>query len=289
MSLFGGSSTQKPAAAPKPEANWQIISGPGSTMPTSSLGGASFVNAPASRAKPPGWSSNGGLVVGGVTPRGRNMNNFGPQAPVPQGRGSGWSGQASNTQASSNAGSGGGGGGGNVTQGGGGMATNNTNTQANPYLDQVFNRFNDLWGKYDTLSKEEYDPNVDIQNFQKTRAQGLKELNANLGARGMRGGGLAASQLQSYANSTNQGAQEVAASAHDKNLSFQKDLLSGMTGALTGQGGVGQSSAQHQLGLLNANNEATKNLFDNNYRMALLPSEIMRNNMSAMSQILALV
>lgn len=189
--------------------------------------------------------------------------------------------------ASSSGGSAGGG-----TTGGGGFVQPSqswSSTAANPYLDKVFSRFDDLMKQYDSLGTESMDSNPEIQDYQRMRAQGLKQVASESGHRMGQGGGLATSLLQSHGQGTEQGAQKIAADVRNRGLNFKKDLLGSMAGALSGQGNVGSQSAQAQLGLLTAGNEAQRNMMENNYRMARLPMEFMNANISAAAQLAALV
>lgn len=182
------------------------------------------------------------------------------------------------------------GGGGSVSSGGAAPAAGaNWNVQANPYLDQVFNRFNDLWGRYDTLSKEAPDPEKAIQDYQRVRRQGWDEALAGAGRRGLTGG-LALSQAQNYMQGTEQGAQGLAADWRNRALDFQKELLTGMTGALSGQGNVGSNIAGAQLGLSQLANDAQSRQQQYDYLMNVqAPLQLMQAQLSAATQLAGLV
>jgi hypothetical protein len=131
---------------------------------------------------------------------------------------------------------------------GGGSYTQDV--QANPYLDKAFSYFGDLWNRSKDLYGQALDPTPAVQQFQDTRAQGLKDVQAMSGQRGFGPGtGMLASQLGDYATQSLRGEQGLAADWRNKGLQFQQGLLGQMTGILGGMGGVGQNIAGNQLGL----------------------------------------
>lgn len=143
-----------------------------------------------------------------------------------------------------------GGGGGGGAGGGGGTATGNI--QANPYLDKAFKYFEDLWGKAGELENETYNKEPAIQDYQRMRAQGLKELEAGAGGRGFGPGtGMSLAQMQTYGQGTEQGAQGLAGNLWNAGLNQRTALLSNMANILGGLGGVGGNIASNQLGLSN--------------------------------------
>ncbi len=204
-----------------------------------------------------------------------------PNPMLPPGPGNTGRDTRSTTASGSASGSAGGG-------GGAGTATN-WSVQANPYLDQVFNRFNDLWGRYDELGKEAPNPEPAIQDYQRMRRQGWDEALAAAGRRGLTGG-LSLAGAQNYLQGTEQGAQKIAADWGNTALNFKKDLLTGMAGALTGQTGAASSAQAGQLGLMSAANDALARQQNYDYLMNVqAPLQLMQAQLSAATQLAGLV
>lgn len=173
--------------------------------------------------------------------------------------------------------------------GGGGNANANWNIAQNPMLDAVFKRFDELWGKSEELGKKGFNAEPAIQDYERMRAQGMKQAQAQAGQRGLNAGLGSLAATQNFMQGTEQGAQKIAADQYNTGLNFQKDLLGQMASALSGQGNVANNSAQAQLGLMNAGINAQQVNQDYQLKMAQLPLQMQQAQLSALSQLLSLL
>lgn len=164
----------------------------------------------------------------------------------------------------------------------------NTNIQANPYLDQVFGYFNDLWGQAGDLSKETYNKDPAIQDYQDTRAQGLKEAQAMSGQRGFGPGtGMSMAQMQQYGDTSNRGEQELAGNLWNAGLNQRTQLLGQMANVLGGMTGAGSAIANNQLGMGNLGLEQAKYGLDAWYKTNMLPIEMEKAKASLLTNQIA--
>lgn len=147
----------------------------------------------------------------------------------------------------------------------------------NPYLDETFKYFKDLMGQAKDLYGQALDPTPAIQQYQDTRAQGLKEIQAQGGSRGFgRNSGMTLANQQNYLNASDRGEQGLAADWRNRGLQFQSGLLGQMTSALSGMGGVGNNLAQNQLGLMGQGLDNQRYALDAWYKTNMLPIEMER-------------
>ena len=181
-------------------------------------------------------------------------------------------------------------GGGGPSVGGAGPMSGDftTNIQANPYLDKVFGYFDELWGKAGDLSKETYNKDPAIQDYQDTRAQGYKEAQAMSGGRGFGPGtGMSIAQMQRYGDTSERGEQELAGNLWNSGLNQRTQLLNNMAGILGGMTGAGSAIAGNQLGLMGQGLEQAKFGLDAWYKTNMLPIEMEKAKSSLVSNQLA--
>lgn len=157
----------------------------------------------------------------------------------------------------------------------GAAGTAGQNIQANPFLAETFGYFRDLWNKAGDLSNETYNKEPAIQDYQRTRAQGLKEIQANAGRQGFGPGtGLNVSQMGGYGRDTEQGAQALAGNLWNAGLDQRTRLLDNMSQILGGMGGVGASTAANQAQLAGLGQQASRDAVDAWYKTNMLPIEM---------------
>lgn len=257
-------------------------------------GGAPWVD-PAAPQKPPApsgamglgsrgpamtgvWGRSAGAVGGPVTTR-TPQGGYRPLTPGPVGAG--------NIGGGSVGGAGGPGGAAGMGYGYG------QSIQANPYLDQVFQYYKDLWGQAGDLSKETYNKDPAIQDYQDTRAQGYKEQQAMAGGRGFGPGtGMSMAQMQRYGDTSNRGEQELAGNLWNAGLNQRTQLLGQMAGVLGGMTGAGSAIAGNQLGLGQLGLDQAKFGLNAWYTTNMLPIEmekaksgLLTNQLGALAQI----
>ena len=156
--------------------------------------------------------------------------------------------------------------------------------QANPYLSEVFGMYKDLLGQAKNLYGEALDPTAALQSYQDLRAQGLKELQAQTGARGFAPGtGLSLAQSQDYLSRAQQGEQGLAADWRNRGLQFQAQVLGQMASALGGAGRTGADIAGNQLGLAGQGLDAMRFGLDAWYKQNMLPIELERARSQTLS------
>jgi hypothetical protein len=162
------------------------------------------------------------------------------------------------------------------------QAASTSNVEVNPYLSQVFGMYKDLLKQGQDLYGKALDPTSAIQNYEDMRAQGMKELQAQSGARGFRPGtGMSLAQQQDYLMGSDQGEQQLAADWQNKGLQFQAGLLGQLGNLVGGAGGTGANIAQNQLGLLGQGLQQQQYALDAWYKQNMLPIEMQkaRNDM----------
>lgn len=159
--------------------------------------------------------------------------------------------------------------------GSGGRST--TQVDPNPYLDRIFNRFEELYGRSGDLYDKALDPTAALEDYKDLRAQGMKEAQAQAGRRGFAPGtGMSLAQTQDILNRSQQGEHELAADWQNRGLEFQKSLLGTMGGILGGAAGVGAGIGQEQLGWGRQGLEAQQLAADSWYKSQMLPIEMER-------------
>jgi len=173
---------------------------------------------------------------------------------------------------------GGGGGGGAVSRGGApppGASTFDSRVDPNPYLDQIFNRYNSLFQRAEDLYGKAPDPTAALEDYKDLRAQGMREAQAQAGARGFAPGtGMSLAQTQDLLNRSQQGEHELTSNWANQALMFQKDLLGSMGNVLSGAAGVGAGIGQEQLGWGAQGLDAQRLAADSWYKANMLPIEM---------------
>lgn len=133
--------------------------------------------------------------------------------------------------------------------GGGAGGAYNSSTEANPYLRQAFEAYQKLLAQAQELYNKAPDQQGAIENFERTRSQGLKELQAMSGQRGFGPGtGMSIAQMQNYGQDTMQGEQGLSTQLYNQGIQHQKDILGQLGQLALGMTGAGGSIASNQLG-----------------------------------------
>lgn len=150
-----------------------------------------------------------------------------------------------------------------------------SSTEANPYLKQAFEAYQKLLAQAQELYNKAPDQQGAIENFERTRAQGLKELQARAGSQGFGPGtGMSIAQMQNYGQDSMQGEQGLSTQLYNQGLQHQKDILGQLGQLALGMTGAGGNIAANQLGNRGASLAESQFGFDSWLKSQLLPYQM---------------